>query len=124
MHFAPPIKTTQIRASDQLRALPLTSLLSASLFRGNEWKNAPGSVASVLLHKSVFYIPPAEKTAQFDATTQRETCKMKDEPPNRHIVATAGLPPVLPALTQREERAKETLVSTSLDPQEKSPSCC
>lgn len=58
-----PIKTAQIRASDQLRALPLTSLLSASLFRGYEWKKKTLPVQSrqFCSIKVSFTSPPPKK---------------------------------------------------------------
>lgn len=83
-----PIKTSRIPASDQLRVLPLTSLLTPHCSRGMTGE-------TLLLHSpqfcSIKVAFTSPKTEHLGASSQRKPCEMKDEPPKHHIVATAGL---------------------------------
>lgn len=110
------IQTSRIPAGDQLRVLPLASLLTPHRSRGPTGETAPGSLSPQFCSIKVAFTSP--KTEHFVASSQGKACEKKDEPPKRHIVATAGL--LQRWLINGEERAKKSAVSTSLDRQKSS----
>lgn len=95
--------------ASQGSAARLTSSVApnASLFRGggDEWKTLPVQSRQFCSIKVAFTSPNSE---QFGASSQRKACEMKDEPPKRHIVATAVLSGAanVGSLTKRGARKK------------------
>lgn len=107
------METSPIPARDQLRVLPLTSLLTPHCSRGMTGETLLVHSPQFCSIKVAFTSP---KTEQFGRSSERKPWQMKDKPQN-----TTSSPQLdsSSADSLTEERAK-TVVSTSLDRQKSS----